>query len=52
LRARDQHLVLQRDPSDSDVVMQLLVPADVSPERISRLQLTEAVVETVKAGLE
>lgn len=31
--------------------MNVLVPAGVTPARVSKLQLTEAVVETVKAGL-
>ncbi len=46
-----QHLVLHCAPEQSDIVVDLLTPAGVSPQRISRVPLTEAVVETVKAGL-
>jgi len=48
---RDQHLVLHFDPERSTVLRSVLAPAGVSPARVSQLQLTEAVVETVKAGL-
>jgi LysR family transcriptional regulator for metE and metH len=48
---RDQHLVLLADPEHSTVVVSVLAPAGVTPARISQLHLTEAVVETVKAGL-
>lgn len=48
---REQHLVLHGDPERSAIVVSVLAPADVAPARVSRLQLTEAIVETVKAGL-
>lgn len=48
---RDEHLVLHCDPEDSSVYTNVLAPAGVTPARVSKLQLTEAVVETVKAGL-
>ncbi|HSF15043.1 MAG TPA: LysR substrate-binding domain-containing protein [Vicinamibacteria bacterium] len=48
---RDQHVVLQTDPKDSTVVLGFLAPAGVEPARVSTLLLTEALVETVKAGL-
>jgi len=48
---RDEHLVLHCEPEDSAVYMNVLVPAGVSPARVSELKLTEAIVETVKAGL-
>jgi LysR family transcriptional regulator for metE and metH len=48
---RDQHLVLQTEPKDSTIVLSFLEPAGVEPARISTLLLTEALVETVKAGL-
>jgi len=48
---RDEHLILHFDPERSTVVTSVLAPAGVTPARMSQLQLTEAVVETVKAGL-
>jgi len=48
---RSEHLVLHSDPEHSTVVLSVLAPAGVAPARVSQLQLTEAVVETVKAGL-
>jgi LysR family transcriptional regulator for metE and metH len=48
---RDQHVVLQTEPKDSTVIVGFLEPSGVSPARVSTLLLTEALVETVKAGL-
>lgn len=48
---RDQHLVLHCAPEQSDVVTEVLTPAGVAPGRISKVPVTEAVLETVKAGL-
>jgi len=48
---RAEHLILHFDPERSAVVRSVLAPAGVTPARISHLQLTEAVVETVKARL-
>lgn len=53
-RAEDfsgEHVVLLTEPEKSTLVASVLAPAGVSPTRMSTLQLTEAVVETVKAGL-
>ena len=47
----DQHLVLHHDYEQSTLAKEFLNPAGVRPARISELQLTEAVVEVVKAGL-
>ena len=47
----DEELVLHFDPSSSVVVRELLVPASVEPKRISELQLTEAVLSVVRAGM-
>ena len=46
-----EHLVLHFDAERCYLFTQLLIPAGVRPERVSELQLTEAVVEAVKAGL-
>lgn len=54
LRARDfadQHLILYVAPEDSDLFRLLLKPAGVQPARLSQVQLTEAIIEMVKAGL-
>lgn len=47
---QDQHLVVH-DLERSTVLVNVLEPAGVSAARVSSLHLTEAVVETVKAGL-
>jgi LysR family transcriptional regulator, regulator for metE and metH len=46
-----EHLVLIAEPEHSTVILSVLAPAGVTPARVSQLHLTEAVVETVKAGL-
>jgi LysR family transcriptional regulator for metE and metH len=54
LRARDfagQHLLLYVAPKDSDLFRLLLTPAGVTPAKVSQVQLTEAILEMVKAGL-
>ncbi|HEX4947691.1 MAG TPA: LysR family transcriptional regulator [Blastocatellia bacterium] len=54
LRARDfadQHLVLYVPPQDSDLYQMVLLPAGVTPAKLSVMQLTEAIIEMVKAGL-
>jgi LysR family transcriptional regulator for metE and metH len=48
---RDQHLVIYSAPEENRVFQKILVPARVSPRRVSSVQLTEAIVEMVKAGL-
>ena len=47
----DQHLFLYVPPSESTVYNKFLVPAGVKPVRISEVQLTEAIIEMVSAGL-
>jgi len=47
----DQHLVIYSAPEENRVFQKILVPARVSPRRVSSVQLTEAIVEMVKAGL-
>jgi LysR family transcriptional regulator for metE and metH len=54
LRARDfadQHLVLYVPPKDSDLYQWVLIPARVTPAKLTVMQLTEAIIEMVKAGL-
>jgi LysR family transcriptional regulator, regulator for metE and metH len=48
---QDQHLIIYSAPEDNCVFQKLLVPASVTPKRISSVRLTEAIVEMVKAGL-
>ncbi|MBS1791960.1 MAG: LysR family transcriptional regulator [Acidobacteria bacterium] len=47
----DQNLFLYTPPSESTLYNKILAPAGVKPARISEVQLTEAVVEMVRAGL-
>src|SRR5262249_21615329 len=54
LRARDfsdQHLFLYVDPKDSSLYRLFLAPAGVTPVKVSQVQLTEAILDMVKAGL-
>ncbi|HYE73765.1 MAG TPA: LysR family transcriptional regulator [Blastocatellia bacterium] len=54
LRAKDfadQHIILYVQPKDSDLYQFVLIPAGVSPARLSQIQLTEAIIEMVKAGM-
>ena len=46
-----EHAILHSDPADSALFRALLMPAGVTTKRVSKIQLTEAVVETVKANL-
>lgn len=47
-----EHLVVYSSPKESNLVFrEVLIPAGVSPARVSHIQLTEAIVEMVKAGL-
>jgi LysR family transcriptional regulator for metE and metH len=48
---KDEHLLLHFDAERSILFTQMLIPAGVTPRRVSELHLTEAVVEMVKAGL-
>jgi LysR family transcriptional regulator for metE and metH len=48
----DQHLFVYSLPPESNMVFrELLIPAGVTPRRMSHIQLTEAIIEMVKAGL-
>jgi len=54
LRARDfvdQNLFLYVEPKESDLFRLLFTPAGVTPAKVSQVQLTEAILEMVKAGL-
>lgn len=47
-----EHLILYSIPREANLVFrEVLIPAGVSPERVTHIQLTEAIVELVKAGL-
>jgi LysR family transcriptional regulator for metE and metH len=48
---RDQHLLAHRAPEQSVFWKTFLEPADVRPVEMTSLHTTEAVVESVKAGL-
>lgn len=47
----DEHVILHGSPEDSTLFQRVLRPAGVEPKRASTLLLTEALVESVKAGL-
>jgi LysR family transcriptional regulator for metE and metH len=48
----DQHLFVYSLPLESNMVFrELLIPAGITPRRLSHIQLTEAIIEMVKAGL-
>jgi LysR family transcriptional regulator for metE and metH len=47
-----EHLILYSPPREANLVFrEVLFPAGVSPARVTYVQLTEAIVELVKAGL-
>ena len=47
-----EHLILYSTPREANLVFrEVLIPASVSPRRVTHIQLTEAIVEMVKAGL-
>jgi LysR family transcriptional regulator for metE and metH len=46
-----ESLILYTAPEESTAFQKLLVPAGVAPRQLSEIQLTEAIVEMVKAGL-
>ena len=49
---REEHLILYTThSSESSVLREVLRPAGVEPQNLTRVQLTEAIVELVKAGL-
>ncbi len=48
----DQHLIVYSSPKAEQAVFQkVLLPANVTPRRVSHIELTEAIIEMVKAGL-
>ena len=47
-----ERLVLYSNPRESNLVFrEVLIPAGISPRRVTHIQLTEAIVELVKASL-
>jgi LysR family transcriptional regulator for metE and metH len=47
-----EHLILYSIPREANLVFrEVLIPAGISPARVTHIQLTEAIVEMVKAGL-
>ena len=47
-----EHLILYSIPPEANLVFRdVLIPAGVRPKRVTHIQLTEAIVEMVKAGL-
>ena len=49
---REEHLILYTThSSENSVLREVLRPAGVEPRQLTRVQLTEAIVELVKAGL-
>lgn len=49
---RDEHLMVYDLPDDQITILNdILKPAGISPKRLSRVALTEAILELVKAGL-
>lgn len=49
--AREELLVHNARPDDSDLFLKVLRPAGVEPRKITEVLLTEAILEMVKAGL-
>jgi LysR family transcriptional regulator for metE and metH len=48
----DEHLIVYTMPDEENSLLRdVLAPAGVTPREISRIQLTEAIVEMVRAGL-
>jgi LysR family transcriptional regulator for metE and metH len=48
----DQHLFVYNMPLERNrVFREILLPAGVTPQRVTQMQLTEAILELVKAGL-
>jgi len=48
---RDQVVIIHSQPEETYVLQRMLVPAGVPPRRVLQLHLTEAVIESVAAGL-
>jgi LysR family transcriptional regulator for metE and metH len=47
----NETLVLYTGPEDSTLFQRVLTPAHVAPRQLMKVQLTEAIVEMVKAGI-
>lgn len=48
----DQRLIVYSIPRESNMVFrEVLIPAGVTPARVTHIQLTEAIIEMVKAGM-
>jgi len=48
----DEHLICYTAPTEFlDIFQRVLIPAGVTPRKISKIQLTEAIVEMVKANI-
>jgi LysR family transcriptional regulator, regulator for metE and metH len=47
----DQHLLIYSTPEENIFMQRLLLPAGIVPAKVTQVQLTEAIVELVKAGL-
>jgi LysR family transcriptional regulator, regulator for metE and metH len=47
----NEHLLLHTSAEDSGFVQSVLAPAGAVPERCSQVELTEAIVELVRAGM-
>jgi LysR family transcriptional regulator for metE and metH len=47
----DEHLIIYSAPEDNRAFRRILVPAGITPKRVSSVRLTEAIVEMVRAGL-
>jgi len=48
---RDERILTYSPPKDSQAFQAILAPAGVSPGQLSVLQLTEGIIELVKAGM-
>jgi len=48
---RDERILMYSPPKDSQAFQAILAPAGVSPGQLSVLQLTEGILELVKAGM-
>jgi LysR family transcriptional regulator for metE and metH len=46
-----EHLLLHSVPEENSFVQKVLKPAGISPERCSQVDLTEAIIELVRAGM-
>lgn len=47
----EQHLLIYSTPEENTVMQRVLLPAGIVPAKVTQVQLTEAIVELVKAGL-